>query len=77
MGRAGFLMEDFWCEAYEAAFDMSPASPGNVSLQPTTIAAELMFLCHAKPLHGFTLDEVQNTDWFRALGVEPFKISRL
>ena len=77
MGKAGFAMESFWADLYESAFDMSPASPGNESLQPTTVAAELMFISHAKPLHAFTLDQIQNTDWFKALGIEPFNISRL
>ena len=77
IGRATFCLEVFWTELYEAAFSLSPASPGTELLQPTTKAAELMFTSHYKPLHAFTIDEVQNSDWFKTLGIEPFKISRL
>ena len=70
-------MEQFWEDLYAAAFDLSPGSPGADSLQPFTTKAELTFVCHSRPLHAFTLDEVQSSDWFRTLGIDPFDVTRL
>ena len=77
LGRGGFVMEQYWLECYESVFPPDGAVYENQTLLPTSIAAEVTFLCHFKPLHSFALDEIQCSDWFRALGMEPFQISRL
>ena len=82
MGRGAFVMEQFWKEGYESVFYRgTQIAPNNANipalLQPATLAAEVTYLSHYKPLHAYTLDEVQASDWFKALGIEPFKISRL